>query len=418
MRIFDCSEGTVGRAGVDLFPPEKSGMTDMTKPGPNQTSLLHAGRPKSGWVNTPVSRASTFVFETMEALHDARARRDAERVPSYGARGTDSTMALEELVEVLEGGYRSHLFPTGQAAIATVLTGFLNCGDHILLSDAVYDPVRRLVSVELARLGVEHTVYKPDGSDIGEKIKDNTRLIYVESPGSMTYDIVDLPAIARLAHERGILVVADNTWGSGILYRPLDLGADLSISAATKYMGGHADVMMGIVVANEAAWPRLHEATVNFGQTVGADDAFLVARGIRSLPLRLKAHGERALAVAEWLLQRPEVAKVYCPALPGDRYHALWKRDCSGTNGLLSVALTNDYSTQDVEGLAETLKLFGIGASWGGFESLIMPSTPQNIRTLSDWKGHGPFFRLHIGLEEVDDLIADLARGMDGLRRA
>lgn len=390
-------------------------MIDMPRSGPSQTSLLHAGRPKTGWVNTPVSRASTYIFETMEALHDARARRDSERVASYGARGTDSTMALEELVETLEGGFRSHLFPTGQAAIAVVLAGFLSAGDHILMSDAVYEPVRRFVTHELARLGIGHTIYSPDGSDIAEKVRDNTRLIYVESPGSMTYDIVDLPAVAALAHELGIVVVADNTWGSGILYRPLDLGADISITAATKYLGGHADVVMGVAVANEAAWPRLHAATVNFGQTTSADDAFLVARGIRSLPLRLRAHGESALAVAEWLGARPEVSRVYCPALPDDPNHQLWKRDCTGTNGLLSVELTDDYSEKDVEMLAEALRLFGIGASWGGFESLIMPSSPHKIR--KHWTGRGPFFRLHIGLEETADIIADLETGLAGLRQ-
>lgn len=268
---------------------------------------------------------------------------------------------------------------------------------------------------ELTRLGIGHTIYSPDGSDIAEKVRDNTRLIYVESPGSMTYDIVDLPAVAALAHELGIVVVADNTWGSGILYRPLDLGADISITAATKYLGGHADVVMGVAVANEAAWPRLHAATVNFGQTTSADDAFLVARGIRSLPLRLRAHGESALAVAEWLGARPEVSRVYCPALPDDPNHQLWKRDCAGTNGLLSVELTDDYSEKDVEALAEALRLFGIGASWGGFESLIMPSSPQKIR--KHWTGRGPFFRLHIGLEETADIIADLEMGLAGLRQ-
>lgn len=382
------------------------------------TALLHAGRPRTGWVNTPVTRGSTFIYENVQAWRDVRSRREKERLISYGARGNDTSHALEDALIELEGGYRASLFPTGQAAIAVVLSACLKAGDHVLVTDGVYEPVRRFCTEQLPRMGVAVTYFKADGSDIAEKLRPETRLIYGECPASLTYDMLDLPAVAELAQRHGnCLVAMDNTWGSGWLYRPLALGADISVMAATKYLGGHADVMMGTAVANERAWPALQNATINFGQTVSADDAYLVLRGLRSLPLRLAAHQRHALEVAQWLLTQPEVAQVFCPALPHDPNHALWARDCHGTNGLISVEFTSTFSAEDLEGLIDSLSLFGLGASWGGFESLVIPGNLRAARSLTSWEGRGPVLRFHIGLEDPSDLIADLKQGLATLPR-
>lgn len=378
----------------------------------SQTKLLRAGRPHKGWVNTPVTRASTYVFESVAQWRDVRARRGEERLQSYGARGTDSTFALEDALVELEGGYRAKAYCTGQAAIAVALMSYLRSGDHLLLTDAVYEPVRRFCSEHLTRMNIEYTYYRPDGSDLAEKIRPNTRLIYAESPGSLTYDMVDLPAVAALARKHDCFLAVDNTWGSGLLYRPLELGADISICAATKYLSGHADVMMGTIVTNKRAWQPLENGTVDFGQTVGADDAFLVLRGMRSLRLRLAAHGKACLQVAQWLQQRPEVAQVFCPALPGDANHALWKRDCTGQNGLLTIEFAPGITAADTENMIDSLQLFGLGASWGGFESLVVPVNIKAARSVDDWSSYGAMIRLHIGLEDTDDLINDLEQAM------
>ena len=388
-------------------------MDQRYKPG---TRLLRAGRPHRGWVNTPVTRASTYIFDSVQQWRDTRARRDAERLVSYGARGTDSTHALEDALIELEGGFRAKAYPTGQAAIAMVLLAYLKGGDHVLITDAVYEPVRRFCAEHLARLGIACSYYHADGSDLAAQLRPNTRMIYAECPGSLAYEMMDLPAVAELARQHDCWLAVDNTWGSGLLYQPLALGADISIIAATKYLGGHADVMMGAVVTNERAWLPLERATVDFGQTVGADDAYLVLRGIRSLPARLAAHARGALHVAGWLQGRPEVARVLCPALPGDPYHALWQRDCKGTNGLLSIEFVQGIDEAGVERMIDAFQLFGLGASWGGFESLAIPANMLRARTVADWRGRGAVLRLHIGLEDPDDLIADLEQAMTALR--
>jgi cystathionine beta-lyase len=387
-------------------------MEQQYKPG---TRLLRAGRPHRGWVNTPVTRASTYVYDSVQQWRDTRARRDHERLVSYGARGTDSTYALEDALVELEGGYRAKAFPTGQAAIAVVLLAYLKSGDHVLITDAVYEPVRRFCAEHLERLGIAYSYYLPDGSDLATRIRPETRMIYAECPGSLVYEMMDLPAVAAVARRHDCWLAVDNTWGSGLLYRPLALGADISITAATKYLGGHADVMMGTVVTNERAWQPLERATVDLGQTVGADDAFLVLRGMRSLPARLAVHGRNALRVADWLQGRPEVARVLCPALPGDPGHALWRRDCTGTNGLLSIEFSAGIHDADVERMIDRFELFGLGASWGGFESLTVPVNMARARCVADWSGRGAILRLHIGLEDPEDLIADLEHAMAAL---
>ena len=387
----------------------------MSKPYRSATRLLRAGRPHQGWVNTPVTRASTYVFDSVQAWRDTRARREQERLPSYGARGTDSTHALEDALIELEAGFRAKLYPTGQAAIATVLLAYLRAGDHVLLTDAVYEPVRRFCAEHLARLGIEHTYYRPDGVGIDALIRPNTRMIYAESPGSLTYEMPDLSELSTTARKHDCWLAVDNTWASGLLHQPLTLGADISILAATKYLGGHADAMMGAVVTNARAWRALERATIDFGQTVGADDAFLVLRGMRTLPLRMAQHARSAMLVAQWLQARPEVARVLCPALPGDPSHAIWRRDFSGANGLLTVELSGAHTDADAERMIDSLQLFGIGASWGGFESLVIPVSLQASRSLPGNDARGPMLRLHIGLEDPDDLIADLERGLAAL---
>ncbi|EHK68336.1 cystathionine beta-lyase [Achromobacter arsenitoxydans] len=387
----------------------------MSKPYRAATRLLRAGRPHQGWVNTPVTRASTYVFESVQSWRDTRARREQERLPSYGARGTDSTHALEDALIELEQGYRAKLYPTGQAAIATVLLAYLRAGDHVLITDAVYEPVRRFCAEHLARLGIEHTYYAPDGNGIEAMIRPNTRMIYAESPGSLTYEMPDLSRLSTAARKHGCWLAVDNTWASGLLHQPLTLGADISILAATKYLGGHADAMMGAVVANQRAWQALERATIDFGQTVGADDAFLVLRGMRTLPLRMAQHAGNAMQVANWLLARPEISRVLYPALPGDPSHAIWRRDFTGANGLLTVELADTYTESDAERLIDSLQLFGIGASWGGFESLVIPVQLRTSRALSGNLPRGPMLRLHVGLEDPQDLIADLERGLNAL---
>ncbi|MDQ8032151.1 MAG: cystathionine beta-lyase [Bordetella sp.] len=387
----------------------------MTKTHKPATRLLRAGRPHRGWINTPVTRASTYVFDSVAEWRDTRERREKERLASYGARGTDSTHALEDALLALEGGHRAQLYPTGQAAIAVVLLAALRAGDHVLITDAVYEPVRRFCANHLSRLGIAYEFYPPDGSDLSARIRPETRLIYAESPGSLTYEMIDLPAVADLAHRHGALLAVDNTWGCGVLCQPLALGADISILAATKYLGGHADVMMGAVVCNARAWPAVQQASIDFGQTVGADDAWLVLRGMRSLTVRMAAHGAAALKVARWLHTQPVVARVWSPALPDHPSHDRWRRDCRGTNGLLTVEFRADITQVAVEAMIDSLALFGLGASWGGFESLVVPVNMRAARSLSDWTGRGPMLRLHIGLEDPEDLIEDLRLAMQCL---
>ena len=379
------------------------------------TRLMRVGRPHEGWVNTPPTRASTFVFPTVQAWRETREKRETERLNSYGARGTDSTHALEDAVVELEGGYRASLFPTGQAAIAVTLLAYLSPGDHVLMSDAAYEPVRRFCREQLNRFGIEVTYYLADGSDLKQKIQSNTKVIYVECPGSLVYEMLDLREVASFAKQHQCLTIADNTWGSGWLYRPLELGADVSIIAATKYLSGHSDVMMGVTVTNQAAWPKLQKAVIDFGQTVGADDAYLVSRGIRSLPARLALHEKNARQIAEWLQQREEIKQVFCPALPTDPNHAHWLRDCHGTNGLLTIEFARIHTQKKIEQMIDALRLFGLGASWGGFESLVIPANMQNARSLTDWSQRGQVVRLHIGLEDPEDLIQDLTQAFEQL---
>ncbi|WP_431128601.1 cystathionine beta-lyase [Variovorax paradoxus] len=384
-----------------------------------ETRLAHTGKssPHAGGkpVNPPLVRASTVVFDSVAAMRDARARRGDERVFSYGARGTPTTFALEDAVSELEGGYRTRLFPTGLAAIGMVLLSYLKPGDHVLMSDSVYEPARNLVHSFLDPYGIRCTFFAADGSGVEERFEPNTRLVYAECPGSLVYEMCDLPRLAELAHARGALLAADNTWGSGVQYRPLALGADISLMAATKYLSGHSDVMMGTVATTREAWQPLNERCDAFGMTVSPDDAWLVLRGIRTLSARLQMHERHALEVAGWLEARPEVAAVFCPALPQHPGHELWKRDCRGTNGLVSFELQPGISNASVERFVDALTLFGRGSSWGGYESLVAWANMRAARSVTDWSARGAVVRLHVGLEAPSDLLADLARGFAAL---
>ena len=380
-----------------------------------KTRLIHAGRdtPIEGGspVNPPLVRASTILFDSVAHLQDVRSRCNTERLLTYGARGNPTAYALEDLITELEGGYRTRLYPTGLAAITQTLIAYLNPGDHVLIADSAYEPVRHFARQFFDRYQISYSFFAADGQGIEALIRPETRLIYAESPGSLVYEIVDLPALAKLAHAYGILLAADNTWGAGYLYSPLELGADIVVSAATKYLSGHSDVVMGAVTTTEAAWQTLNLSSDAHGMTVSPDDAWLVLRGARTLSTRLPVHAAGALAVANWLLKHEAVAMVYHPALPSDPGHALWLRDFSGANGLLSFAL-KDKSEDAAIKVIDSLRLFGIGASWGGFESLVMISNLKKARTVTDWGGQGTVIRLHVGLEDTRALIADLEQAL------
>ena len=391
-------------AGFKLLPAQQSGV---------RTRLVHAARTEKGpggrAVNVPVTRVSTVLFDSMAQMRDARNRRDSERVLSYGARGNPTAFALEDLVTELEGGYRTRLFGTGLAAIAQTFLAYLRPGDHVLITDAVYAPVRHLALELLAPFGIEVSYFAPDGHDLHGKLQANTRMVYTEVPGSLLYELSDLPAIAALCKPRGILLAVDNTWGSGYLYRPLALGADISIMALTKYLCGHSDVMMGSVCTLQSAWRPLMSMSDTCGTTVSPDDAYLVLRGARTLAPRLEVHERQALQIARWLQAQPQVKQVFHPALPEHPGHALWRRDFTGSNGLLSFEL-GDVDERYVERFIDALQLFGLGASWGGYESLVIKGDLKDRESAQD-RALNPVLRLHIGLEDVGALIEDLQRG-------
>lgn len=376
------------------------------------TQLASLGRPQSGWANTPIVKGSTYLFDNLDQWRAARSNRDTDRVLSYGARGNETIYALEDAVTAIEAGYRSKLFPTGLAAIAATLLAFLKSGDHLLISDGVYEPVRRLCETQLANFGIAHSFFSPTDPQWAQQLRPETRMVYVESPGSLLYDMLDLPEISQVCRQRNILLCADNTWGSGIGYQPLSLGCDISILAATKYLGGHSDVMMGSVTCTKTCFPQIDQASINLGQTVSSEDAFLVLRGLRTLELRLQRHASSALRIAQWLASIPSVKSVFHPALEADTNHDLWKRDASGSNGLLSIELDIALDTEKIEQAIDGLQLFGIGSSWGGYESLVLPIDPARTR-LRDTKHIGYLLRLHIGLEDPTDLIGDLQTMFD-----
>jgi cysteine-S-conjugate beta-lyase len=384
-------------------PPEPP----VPAPDRRHTRLQHSGRASHGSgtrpVNPPLMRASTVVFDSVAQWRANRAQRQQQQVLSYGARGTATTFALEDALCELEGGARCKLFPSGLAAIAAVLLACLQAGDHVLLSDALYQPVRTLCSTLLAPRGIACEFYAADGSDIAERLRPNTRLIYAELPGSLFYEMVDLAQLAALAQRHGAWLVVDNTWASGWRLNPLALGADISILAVTKYIAGHSDLTLGAAVCNARAAALTVPFCEALGQTCSPDDAALALRGLRTLGLRLDRHAASALALARWLSLRPEVARVYHPALPGSPGHALWAAQCSGSNGLITLAL-HERSGERRDAFIDALALFGIGASWGGYESLAIPVEAAASRSVADLSPLGACLRLH------QDLAQALAR--------
>jgi len=375
-----------------------------------ETRLVTAGRDtqaQKGFVNPPVVHGSTVLYPSAE---DLRAHRGEFQ---YGRHGTPTTKALQEVLMALEGPRCAGvgLAPSGLAAISTTLLAVTKAGDHILVCDNVYRPSRNFCNGMLARYGVETTYFDPlIGSGIENLFKPNTRAVLVEAPGSQSLEMPDLPAIAAVAHARGALVIDDNTWATPLYHRSLDQGVDISMQAATKYIGGHSDIMFGTISANAGAWPIIAEAIRLLGVCAGPDDVFLALRGMRTLSVRLAQHYRSGLEMARWLERRAEVIRVLHPALEGDPGHTIWKRDFTGASGLFSIVLKPKPQAA-VDAMLDSLKLFGMGFSWGGFESLAVPFNCSEYRTATQWEPGGPTLRLHIGLEGVDDLKADLERG-------
>ena len=389
-------------------------MTTPIDPMKNTTRLIHSGRDNLGdpaIVNTPVYRASTVLFDSLEHMQSVQAawQRD-EPLSTYGVTNMPNGLALENAVAELEGGHRALSFPSGHAAVAAALLACTKAGDHILVTDSCYSPTRHTCEHLLKRFGIESEFYDPCiGADIIELMRDNTTVIYTESPGSHTFEVQDIPALAHAAHARGAKLILDNAWATGMYFRGFEHGADMVVQPATKYLAGHSDVLIGLVVASEATWPLLRDCSRDLGQHVSPDDSFLTLRGLRTMGVRLPRHQESALALTHWLERRPEVKRVLYPALPSDPGYALWKRDFLGATGLFAVELL-PCSMQAVASMIDHYELFGIGYSWGGFESLVAPARIHESRSVNRWKG-GPLIRFHAGLEDADDLIRDLEAG-------
>jgi cystathionine beta-lyase len=381
------------------------------------TRLVVGGRhslDNHGFVNPAVHHVSTVLYPSAEDFVARRGRY------LYGRRGTPTSEALESALQHLEGPSCAGvaLVPSGLAAISTALLAVLQSGDHLLVTDNVYQPTRRLCDGVLARLGITTTYFDPlVGAGIAALLRPNTRAVFVEAPGSLTFEVQDVPAIAAAAHAGGAVVVMDNTWATPLYFRSFEKGVDLSIQAATKYIGGHSDLMLGAIAANAATWDRLSDTVHGLGLCVGPDDVYLALRGLRTLDARLARHQRSALAVARWLEARPEVACVLHPAFEGCPGHGVWKRDFAGASGLFSIVL-RPVPQHAIYAFLDALALFGIGASWGGFESLAIPFDCTPIRTATEWAPGGPTVRIHVGLEDVADLTADLERGFAALAAA
>jgi cystathionine beta-lyase len=377
-----------------------------------ETLAGHLGRDPArhgGAVNTPVYRASTILFDSVADL-EAAARGEG-REPAYGLHGLPTVTDLQAAMAALEGGHAAFAVPSGLAATTLPLLALAKPGDHVLVTDAVYGPTRRFCELHLKRFGVEVSYFDPlVGAAIAAELRPNTRIVFAESPGSLTFEVMDVSAIARVAHEHGALAVLDNTWATPLGFRAFDHGVDIAVHAATKYIGGHSDVLLGVIVTSEALKAPLHRLWTDMGVTASSDDCFLGLRGLRTLPARLARHQHSALAIAQWLHGRPEVREVLYPALPGTRGHALWKRDFRAASGLFGVVL-QPVATDRIAAMLDGMRLFRMGWSWGGFESLIIPTWPARTRSVTSWDPGGPCLRLHVGLEATDDLIDDLDRG-------
>jgi cystathionine beta-lyase len=386
---------------------------DLDKMGIH-TRLAHCGndpRDFFGFVNPPVVHASTVLFP------DAATMAARTQKYTYGTRGTPTTDALAAAMDELEGSAGTIIVPSGLAAVTIPLLAFLSAGDHVLIVDSVYAPTRNFADTMLKRLGVEVEYYDPHvGAQIAALMKPNTRVVFTESPASNTFEMQDIPAIAKAAHAGGAVVMMDNTWATPLYFKPLDHGVDVSIHAATKYPAGHSDVLLGTVSANEECWPRLHEAFITLGCCAAPDDVYQVLRGLRTMGVRLERHQQSALEIARWLESQPGVAQVLHPALESHPGHALWKRDFSGASGIFSIVLSGGGQKQ-AHAFLDALQIFGLGYSWGGYESLAVHVSLAD-REIAKGPYAGPIIRLQIGLENVEDIKADIARGLSAARTA
>ncbi len=369
-----------------------------------------------GAVNIPVYHASTILYPNFAALKMAD-RREYGKV-FYGRHGTPTTFALQETVAEIEGGWRSFAFGSGKAAILASLLAFLENGDHLLMVDSAYGPSRQLAKGLFSRLGVEHTFYDPlIGAGIKKLIQPNTKIVFTEAPGSLTFEMQDIPAIAKVAHTAGAKVIMDNTWASPLLCNPFALGVDVSVQAGTKYIVGHSDAMLGMVTTNEECFTAMEQVFDDLGASASPDDCYLALRGMRTLAVRLERQGRTGLRIAEWLAGRPEVSRVLHPALKGDLGYRIWRRDFTGTSGLFGVVL-NPAPEKAVAAMLDNLELFGMGYSWGGYESLAIPTYPNKIRETRDWDPDYPCLRIHAGIEDPEDLISDLRKGFECFNKA
>lgn len=382
-----------------------------------RTTITHAGRhphDNHGVVNPPVYHASTILQPSLDAF-------EASRKPDwqgyrYGRAGTPTSRSFEEAVTELYGAAGSVAVSSGLASITNALLTVTKAGDHILVTDNAYGPTRRFCNTFLARFGVETTFYDPSiGAGIDALFKDNTVAVFTEAPGSQTFEMSDIPAIAKAAHDRGAVVLMDNTWASPLYFDAFNKGVDIVVEAVTKYICGHSDVMMGIIVGNDAWAGPVRDMAKMHGNACGPDDLYLAQRGLRTLAVRMEQNQANGLALANWLRGRPEVKRVLHPGLTNDPGHEIWKRDFTGASGLFSFVLNEGYSRAALAALLDGLELYGMGASWGGYESLIIPADPTDYRTATPWTEAGQLLRIHAGLEDVDDLIADLGAGLDRL---
>lgn len=391
-----------------------------TTPADLDTLLQHTGigefDPHHGAapVALPSMRTSTVRFQNLDALERAqRAKAKGERSVTYGRVGMDTHAALEDVFCKLEGAERAFLAPSGMAAITLAFFSTLNSKDHVLVADCCYGPVRYLDKVVLGRMDIQVSYCRATPAELEAQLRPNTRVLYVESPGSLLFEMLDIPALAAFARKHDLILAVDNTWGSGYIYRPLELGADISIVAGTKYVGGHSDLMLGAVMARDSALiQRINDTHYAMGYSISADDAWLAIRGVRTLPIRMRQTAQNALEICDFFSSRPELVRIYHPALPSDPGHAIWQRDCTGSNGMLAVELKlNDAAARR---FVDALTLFGIGFSWGGFESLVQLVDHGALKVHGYWApSENAIVRLHIGLESPQDLIADLRQALD-----
>jgi len=378
----------------------------------NETLLATLGSSPDdhhGVVNLPIYRASTILFPTYDAF--MAADNGNWTTPIYGRYGTPSTMALEEALAQLDKADHAIVTSSGLAAIIVAMLAFVRAGDHVLIVDTIYGSTRRFCDMELKRLGVEVEYYDPlAGADIAKLFKNNTRIIFVESPGSLTFEMQDIPAIAKAAHAKNVLVLSDSTWATSLYFDAFAHGVDINIQSATKYISGHSDLVMGVITCKAEHYKRLHQTYRNMGMTPSGENCFLALRGLRTMAVRLAAHYDNALKMAAWLKTRAEVTEIFYPALAESPGHALWKRDCTGASSLFSFAL-KPVDERKLAAFFDGLELFGMGYSWGGYESLLVPVQLEKSRTATTWDHAGPLLRIHVGLEHIDDLISDLAAG-------